>query len=523
MGRATIGSGKTYATIGAFVSAEPAGTIGELFDAIFSGTLFTTKQFHFIGQIASRGVKLTSSGLTLNLAGNTKLQNLELEGTGTSIVVQMANGMWLDIDAHGDTGNAAQGAINATSGGLLVGVIGRANSTGFGINANACRLVHCVTMDNAKGFGGNSIYQYCLGGNNVGADFPGVGSGKYNVATGGTPPGFDTENTFLIADWENSTNDPRIRDAVKGTTKAFFSDAELIPGITDIDAFGNQRQTGQGYAGPHDPDPVVAAVQPGKPTMGTLVPISGQVTIPVTAVLPTDEVFARTRIDSVEPWDAENPTFSRIGSGNIVMTGLTDVRREFGIYAKEPIDDLTSDWDTDFAIVGAVVAGAPATRPLALYKVAIRDFFLNSTNLLDWIQTVDSGGSTAGRVILGYSAVSTPPDIATKGPKVFISAKSFSADNAGTAQLFVATVEIIAEIIWSMDHLDNETFSEEENFIDLLLNEACGLGLALESTLEGSIESINVEDIESDDGTEGQGRRERRTVIGFLITYPMPT
>ena len=72
-----------------------------------------------------------------------------------------------------------------------------------------------------------------------------------------------------------------------------------------------------------------------------------------------------------------------------------------------------------------------------------------------------------------------------------------------------------------MDHLDDAPFTIEENFLDLLLDEALGLGFDLETSLSGTIDSVNISNIELDDGTEGQGRGERRSVFEFLITYPM--
>jgi len=55
-------------------------------------------------------------------------------------------------------------------------------------------------------------------------------------------------------------------------------------------------------------------------------------------------VFVRYGDESDATWSAEDPTFSRIGSGVIVVTGLVNtIPKDFTAYVKTPAK-ITSDW-----------------------------------------------------------------------------------------------------------------------------------------------------------------------------------
>lgn len=85
-----------------------------------------------------------------------------------------------------------------------------------------------------------------------------------------------------------------------------------------------------------------AASAPGTSTLNTVTPGNAQVTLNVIPVVETDVVFARVA-PANDPWPAENPTFSRTGTGNIIVTGLTnDILYKVTIYSK--VGDITSDW-----------------------------------------------------------------------------------------------------------------------------------------------------------------------------------
>lgn len=259
MGEATIGAAGTHPDIPTFLAAEPAGTRGLLLDALFDvGVgLFTTADYDFIGQIANRGVEIRGSGLVMNLGGGTGLENILVTGTGTSIVVQ---GSFLKVERcifDGDSGNSAQGALQAGANSIITNSIGRNNPTGFGIVGNSCVQTYNATANCNTGFGGASAYRYCLAGNITGANFPASGvTGDHNTSEDSSAPGSSPKTGFDPLDWTNQDgSDLTIRAAVSSTTLAFHGGEPPVSSVTTKDFQLNQRRATQTYAGPHDPDP----------------------------------------------------------------------------------------------------------------------------------------------------------------------------------------------------------------------------------------------------------------------------
>jgi hypothetical protein len=84
---------------------------------------------------------------------------------------------------------------------------------------------------------------------------------------------------------------------------------------------------------------------PTAPTWGTpaVTPVSGQVTLKVVAASPTDVIYARYKLKTATGWVAQSESFRRTGSGNIVVTGLTnEALYVFSGYAKA--GGLESEW-----------------------------------------------------------------------------------------------------------------------------------------------------------------------------------
>jgi len=82
----------------------------------------------------------------------------------------------------------------------------------------------------------------------------------------------------------------------------------------------------------------------GKPTLDSAVKSGTSTTLTLTAVDAADIIYARYRLSNGDgAWSLENPTFSRTGSGTIVITGLlADRAYEYAIYGKD--FDITSEW-----------------------------------------------------------------------------------------------------------------------------------------------------------------------------------
>jgi len=82
---------------------------------------------------------------------------------------------------------------------------------------------------------------------------------------------------------------------------------------------------------------------PAAPAIGTITATDGGATVPVTPAAETDTVFLRYRLLPSGSWSAENALFSRTGSGNISITGLTNFSR-YATAAYSKNSALTSDW-----------------------------------------------------------------------------------------------------------------------------------------------------------------------------------
>ena len=89
---------------------------------------------------------------------------------------------------------------------------------------------------------------------------------------------------------------------------------------------------------------------PGTPQITAVTAGDTQITVAVTADQETDVIYARYRVGKALPgnaWAAESETFKRTGSGDIVITGLTNgTGYRIGAYAKSGTE--TSDWDVAF-------------------------------------------------------------------------------------------------------------------------------------------------------------------------------
>ena len=65
----------------------------------------------------------------------------------------------------------------------------------------------------------------------------------------------------------------------------------------------------------------------GTPSLTSATAGDTQVVVALTAGDATDRVYIRYRLTTGTTWSAESVTFSRIGSGNVTITGLTNGRR----------------------------------------------------------------------------------------------------------------------------------------------------------------------------------------------------
>ena len=150
-----------------------------------------------------------------------------------------------------------------------------------------------------------------------------------------------------------------------------------------FDFFGKAYDDSVGYAGEHSAS--VLAATPGDPTLVSAVAGNGQVTLTFTAADAADVIYARYRTSHDGAWAAESGTFKRVGSGTIVITGLTnETAYEFSGYAKS--GSLTSAWAPP--IIAVPTDGSAAPLVLILNAVAAE---INARGLVD----LDSNAITA--------------------------------------------------------------------------------------------------------------------------------
>lgn len=160
-----------------------------------------------------------------------------------------------------------------------------------------------------------------------------------------------------------------------------------------------------------------------------------------------------------------------------------------------------------------VVVSTASTR-LAAWMEEIRNLFINSGNLLAWIQTIDGTETTTDHVILGYDPRAVIKDAQTKGPSVFIWPENFVADNRHSAKTYLDTFDIVSEIVWYKAHLTRDSFVAEVNFISDIIDEAKAKGITLSTVHLGEVHMIQSRDLILENPNN---RDERRVEIRFSI------
>jgi len=277
----TVGTGKTYATISAAITASSSGDIIEVYATtgnIYTETITTaTKALQIVGMVANRVITITNNVATVvtlqNTTGAILFKNFTVVGTASTSVacvgMSFASGAVVDVTATGAVHATGKGFAGSTTnaGVFVINCLAYDNTNGFtSFGAGVALLfVHCTAVDNTEnGFwqglaGGYPCRAYlCLGAGN-GEDFDTtqtvwVASACMNASADSTAPGVGSATGFLTTDFEDyAGNDFRLKASVKETTKARFYGYPLHP----YDAFGNQRNIdGIVFAGAHDPDPV---------------------------------------------------------------------------------------------------------------------------------------------------------------------------------------------------------------------------------------------------------------------------
>ena len=144
----------------------------------------------------------------------------------------------------------------------------------------------------------------------------------------------------------------------------------------------------------------------------------------------------------------------------------------------------------------------------------IRNLFINSANLLSWINSIDATETTSGHVILGYEARAVQKEEQTEGPNVFIWPENYLTQNVFSAKTYIDTFDIVAEIVWFKSHFNSDDFIEELNFVCKMIDEAKDKGITLSSVHRGEVFQVESRDIVLENPND---RDERRSEIRFSI------
>lgn len=159
-------------------------------------------------------------------------------------------------------------------------------------------------------------------------------------------------------------------------------------------------------------------------------------------------------------------------------------------------------------------AATVGTSAVSACMEAIRDIFINSTNLTSWIQSINASETTAGHVTLGYDPRTIAKIEQTDGPNVFIYLASVQASNESSEKTYRDICQVVAEVVWFQDQLLQNTFVTEVDFIFGIIEEAKAKGINLTTNFGGEIFDITTTDSIRESPND---RIERRTEINFFV------
>jgi len=220
----------------------------------------------------------------------------------------------------------------------------------------------------------------------------------------------------------------------------------------------------------------------------------------------TGEVFSRL------PGAVAVSQGTRVGNGNVTTAAL-DTSLIYAIWSQGKSAGGFYGIASNFIFVSPG-SSADATSRLSAWLNEVKNLFINSTNLLAWIQTVDGTETTSGHVFLGYDPRLVAKVEETKGPTVFIWPENYLSQNELSAKTYRDTFDILVEIVWFNEHRKAHTYLEEINFISDILDEAKAKGTTLDSTFLGEIYSISAPDIVVD---PRDARPDRTVNIRFSV------
>jgi len=337
----TVGTGKTYATISAAITAASSGDHIACYETASNtyseNVAYGAKQLTIVGTVASQGLKIAASSgdvVDMGTSDCSWIENFEIDGTGgaarcVDCSTAYNNGASRCV-AHGGSTDGFYGRSNV----LFINCLAYDCNKGFSLQTTTGCCIQCTAVDNTTGgltgTGANYLKAIlCLASDN-GTDFvnASVEHCMLNCSADATAPGAGSStSTFTNADYTNYAAD----DFTLGTTTtaAKFEGFPRSPldGARDV-----RKSDGVNvYAGWDDPDPVVPAT-PEAPAI-TGVSVSG---LTVTAAVDGDAGvtnFVQLRRASTGAVEDEE---SRNDDGDIAL----DAPQASTAYALVPYSEL---------------------------------------------------------------------------------------------------------------------------------------------------------------------------------------
>lgn len=197
---------------------------------------------------------------------------------------------------------------------------------------------------------------------------------------------------------------------------------------------------------------------PGIPLITQSVGGDTEVVLTINADTESDTVFIRYRPLGGDAWSAESGALSRVGDGDVTVTGLTNLTRyQFAAYAKEVIgmDNLFSDWDfseatpTEGTVTPTALDTKMRAKALALIteKGKLLKYYVPGTTTYDPTTGI---GEQAG--VTEYVLRSSPPrgakekyvagELVKEGDHItLLPAKDLAFDPAGATRVEVDAEE----------------------------------------------------------------------------------
>lgn len=233
------------------------------------------------------------------------------------------------------------------------------------------------------------------------------------------------------------------------------SNSDLEHPQIGFDVFGNSLvpQFGDRFdVGPHQPSiATVTVTAPAAPVITAVVAGNLQVTVTLTGDAgKTHEVFFFTPGTTVPVSGG-----TRVGNGDIIITGLTNGITIDIVAATQADANTFGPPSTSVASTPVVTISIPVGQWPNLID-RIRDFYINSSDFLSWINVFDAGETTTDHVFLGYSPTNIK-DLLSKGPVVVIHAGEHDVDNSGQQTSYNGTITVEVRHIWAEDDDTKDT------------------------------------------------------------------